>query len=85
MFFTKKDEQIIGGKVMDGYAKRTPFRVMRAAQQVGTGRVTSLKLVEKDIKEAKEGMECGMRVTATVGIAMGDVLELYTKEFTKAE
>ncbi len=85
VFFTKKDEQIIGGKVTDGYAKRTPFRVMRAEQQVGTGRVTSLKLVEKDIKEAKEGMECGMRVTATVGIALGDVLELFTKEFTKAE
>ncbi len=84
VFFTKKDEQIVGGKVTDGYAKRTPFRLMRGGEQVGTGRVTSLKNIDKDIKEAKEGMECGMRVIASKGIELGDVLELFVKEFTKA-
>ncbi len=85
VFFTKKDEQIIGGKVTDGSIKRTPFRVIRAGQAVGTGRMTSLKLVDKDIKEAKEGMECGLRVNATTSIEMDDVLEMYVREFTKAE
>jgi translation initiation factor IF-2 len=40
--------------------------------------------VEKDIKEAKEGMECGMRVTSTLPVEMGDVLEVFSKEFTRA-
>lgn len=83
VFFTKGSEQIIGGKVTDGFLKRTPFRLLRAGEVVGTGRILSLKNVEKDIKEAKEGMECGMRVQTSIGIEMDDVLEVFTKEFTK--
>ncbi len=83
VFFNKGSEQIIGGKVTDGVLKRTAFRLMRGGALVGTGRITSLKLVDKDIKEAKEGMECGMRVTTTVPVEMGDSLEGFTKELTK--
>ncbi len=83
VFLTKKSEQIVGGKVMDGVIKRTPFRILRAGELVGTGRITSLKNVEKDIKEAKEGAECGMRVTVSIGLELGDMLEGFTKEFTK--
>lgn len=84
VFFTKGSEMIVGGKVTDGLLKRNPFRIQREGRQVGTGRITSLKNVEKDIKEAKEGMECGMRVTTDVSIQMGDVLEVYTKDFVRA-
>lgn len=83
VFFTKGSEQIVGGMVKDGILKRTPFRLLRAGEVVGTGRITSLKHVEKDIKEAKEGMECGMRVTTSIAIEVEDVLEAYTKEFTR--
>ena len=83
VFFTKGSEQIAGGKVMDGYLKRTPFRIKRGDTDLGTGRITSLKHIEKDIKEAKEGMECGMRVTTSVPLEIGDILECYTKEFTR--
>ncbi len=83
VFFTKGSEQIVGGMVRDGILKRTPFRLLRANEVVGTGRITSLKHVEKDIKEAKEGMECGMRVTTSIAIEVADVLEAYTKEFTR--
>jgi len=83
VFFTKGSEQIVGGMVRDGILKRTPFRLLRAGEVVGTGRITSLKHVEKDIKEAKEGMECGMRVTTSISIENEDVLEAYTKEFTR--
>lgn len=83
VFFNKGSEQIIGGKVTDGLLKRTAFRLLREGEVVGTGRITSLKNVEKDIKEAKEGMECGMRVTSSTPIEMGDQLEAFIKEFTK--
>ncbi len=83
VFLTKKSEQIVGGKVMDGFIKRTPFRILRAGELVGTGRINSLKNVEKDIKEAKEGAECGMRVTVSIGLELGDRLEGFTKEFAK--
>lgn len=85
VFFSKKSEQIIGGKVTDGVLKRVPFRLQRDGKTVGTGRILSLKHVDKDIKEAKEGSECGMRVEMALPVQEGDVLEAYSKEFKKKE
>ncbi len=83
VFFEKKSEKIVGGKVLDGVIKRVPFRIFREGREVGTGRVTSLRHVEKEIKEAKEGSECGMRVETSVPIVLGDQLEAYVMEFKK--
>ena len=91
-FFQKKSEQLIGGKVTDGTLKRLPFRLFRGGagsqeekKMIGTGRITSLRHVERDIKEAKEGSECGMRVESDVTVAIGDTIEAYVKEFKKKE
>ncbi|MEK7590619.1 MAG: translation initiation factor IF-2 [Patescibacteria group bacterium] len=85
VFLTKKSEQIIGGRVMDGLLKRIPFRLMREGKQIGAGRITSLKHVDKDIKEAKEGAECGLRVDTTAPILEGDILEAYVRELKRKE
>lgn len=85
IFLTKKSEQIIGGKVKDGIIKRVPFRLQRAGQELGVGRIVSLKHVDKDIKEAKEGSECGMRVELSIPILEGDILEAYVRELKRKE
>ena len=85
VFLTKKSEQIVGGKVTDGVVKRLPFRLLRDGEQVGDGRITSLKKVDKDIKEAKEGSECGMRVQTSVLIEPGDQLEVFVRELKKKQ
>ncbi len=85
IFLTKKSEQIIGGRVTDGVIKRLPFRLVRGGEVVGTGRILMLRKVDQDIKEAKEGAECGMRVETTLPVEMGDVVEVYLREFTKRE
>ncbi len=83
VFMTKKSEQIVGGKVTDGVVKRLPFRLFREEEEIGTGRITSLKRVDKDIKEAKEGTECGMRVETSLNIQEGDRLEVFLRELKK--
>jgi len=85
IFLTKKNEQIVGGRVTDGVLKRLPLRIRRGDEPVGTGRILSLRKGEGDIKEAKEGTECGMRVESTCPIAEGDVLEVFLKELKKKE
>jgi len=85
IFLTKKGEQIVGGRVTDGVIKRVTFRHMRAGAQVGTGRITSIRKVDTDIKEAKEGTECGLRVESTEPVVEGDVFEVYNREFKKKE
>jgi translation initiation factor IF-2 len=85
VFLRKKSEQIIGGKVTDGIIKRVTFRLQRDGQEIGTGRIVSLKHVDKDIKEAKEGQECGMKIDCSVEVQEKDVLEVYHRELRKKE
>jgi len=85
VFLTKKSEQIIGGRVTDGFIKRVPFRLQRGGEQIGTGRILMLRKVDADIKEAKEGSECGLRVESSILVEVGDVLEAFHKEFKKKD
>ncbi|HLC75894.1 MAG TPA: translation initiation factor IF-2 [Candidatus Peribacterales bacterium] len=83
LFFRKKSDQVVGGMVTDGVLKRVPFRLMREGKDVGSGRITSLKHIDKDVKEAKEGKEYGLRIDCSFDLQEGDVLEAFTKEFKK--
>lgn len=83
VFMTKKSEQVIGGKVTDGVMKRLTYRILRNGEEVGTGRITSLRKGDSDIKEAKEGTECGMRTDSTILIEEGDVLEVFLRELKR--
>ncbi len=85
VFLQQKSEQIIGGRVLDGVIKRVLFRLQRDGEVVATGRILSLRKVDNDIKEAKEGSECGMRVESSSPVLQGDVLEAYFREFKKKE
>jgi translation initiation factor IF-2 len=85
VFMTKRSEQVVGGKVTDGSVKRLPFRLQRGGEVVGTGRITSLRHVDKDIKEAKEGQECGIRTESAIPLQEGDILEVYVRELKKKE
>lgn len=83
VFFRKKSEQTVGGRVTDGVVKRVTVRLVRAGQVLDTGRITSLKHVDKDIKEAKDGTECGLKVEMSTPVEEGDVLEAYHREWKK--
>lgn len=83
VFFKDKSDQIVGGKVTDGILKRVQCRLVRAGAVIDSGRIMSLKHIDKDIKEAKEGQECGMKVEMTTTIEEGDILEAFNREFKK--
>jgi translation initiation factor IF-2 len=85
VFLRKKNEQIIGGRVTDGIIKRVTIRLQRGGKEIAQGRIVSLKHVDKDIKEAKEGSECGMRVEVSIPVEEGDILEAYNREFKRKE
>ena len=59
------------------------LRVKRGGEVVGEGVLASLQKDKQVAKEAFEGDTCGMNVTTTAGIELGDTLEFYTVE-TKA-
>ena len=52
---------IAGSKVMDGYIERgCQVRITRQGEQVFEGKLASLKRFKDDVKEVKEGFECGL-------------------------
>jgi len=83
-FLIDKNRQIIGGKVIEGEARRgTSIEVIRGEEIVGRGRLINLQKNKKDVEKAIKGEECGMLFEGDVKIQEGDILAFYTEERTK--
>jgi translation initiation factor IF-2 len=85
VFYVKKSDQIVGGRVTDGIVKRVLFRLVRNGEVIDHGRIVSLKHVDKDIKEAKEGTECGMKIDLGTPVQEKDILEVYMRELKRKD
>jgi translation initiation factor IF-2 len=56
------------------------LRLIRDGKVVHTGKIESLKRFKDDVKEVKEGYDCGMKVAGYDDIKVGDVIEAYRIE-----
>lgn len=75
IFSQKGKKQLIGGKVIFGSVKNNSrLKILRNNEEVGSGKITSLKRLKQEINEAKENEECGMMIEADVQINEGDCL-----------
>ena len=52
-------------------------RVLRNAETVYEGEITSLKRFKDDAREVAAGFECGLTLDNFEGIEVGDILEAY--------
>jgi translation initiation factor IF-2 len=74
--------EVIKGNIIRG----TKVHVMRGVEgmnegdNVGDGRVTSLKLLKEEVKEVKKGSECGILIEPTVAVEQGDIIISYKVE-----
>ena len=69
---------IAGCYVMDGSFQRgCKIRIRRAGEQVYEGALASLKRMKDDVKEVKEGFECGMLFEKFNDIMVDDEIEAY--------
>ncbi len=67
---------IAGCYVTDGYIKRDAMvRVLREGVVVYEGKLASLKRFKDDVKEVRQGFECGIMVENYNDIKNGDVIE----------
>ncbi len=84
VFKTTKTNVVCGGTVTSGKVEpKMKLRIKRAGEVVGEGMLAGLQKDKQVTKEAFEGDTCGLNVTTTTPIEMGDTLEYYTIE-TKA-
>ncbi|MFL5550882.1 MAG: translation initiation factor IF-2 [Gemmatimonadaceae bacterium] len=72
---------IAGCSVRNGVINRQArVRVIRDGVEVYDGAISSLRRFKDDVKEVREGFECGIGVENFNDIKVGDVLECYRKE-----
>ena len=78
LFKSSKIGVISGCMVIDGSLFRdSRVRVKREGKVVHDGVLSSLKRVKDDVKEVREGFECGLTVRDFPEPQLGDVLEAY--------
>jgi translation initiation factor IF-2 len=72
---------IAGCSVRNGIINRTGrVRVIRDGVEIYDGIIGSLRRFKDDVREVRDGFECGIGVENFNDIKVGDVLECYTKE-----
>ena len=78
VFRATKIGTIAGCMVLEGVVRRgAQVRVLRDNVVVHTGELDSLKRFKDDVKEVKEGFECGLSIKNYTDIAEGDMLEVF--------
>ena len=81
LFRVPKMGVIAGCSVRNGLINRQGrARVIRDGVEVYDGVIGSLRRFKDDVKEVREGFECGIGVENFNDIKVGDVLECYRKE-----
>jgi translation initiation factor IF-2 len=84
LFKVSKVGTIAGCVVKSGTIQRTAkVRVLRDSVAVYTGNLSSLKRFKDDVKEVREGLDCGIGVENFNDVKVGDVIEAYRMEEIK--
>ncbi|MFO1038206.1 MAG: translation initiation factor IF-2 [Geminicoccaceae bacterium] len=81
IFNVPKVGKIAGCRVVDGLIKRqAKCRLLRDNVVIFQGELGSLKRFKDDVREVKEGFECGMSIENYNDIRQGDVIEAFEVE-----
>jgi translation initiation factor IF-2 len=83
IFKIDKVGTIAGCRVTEGELRRNgKMRVIRNGNKVFDGEVSSLKHEKDDVKEVRQGYDCGVSLKGYNDIVEGDILECYILEKT---
>jgi translation initiation factor IF-2 len=87
VFWSEKNRQIVGGKVLEGEIKKngTLIEVFREDEKIGEGRLINLQINKRDVERVTKGQECGILYEGNVKIQEGDILVFFTKERKKLQ
>jgi translation initiation factor IF-2 len=78
VFVASKIGTIGGSMVTSGVVRRSAkLRLLRENVVIYTGELEGLKRFKDDVKEVKEGFECGLNVKGYNDIKEGDILEFF--------
>jgi len=81
VFRTSRAGNIAGSYVRDGIVARNHrVRLVRDGTVVFTGRIASLRRGKDDVRDVREGFECGIRIEGYDDVKVADVIETFQIE-----
>jgi translation initiation factor IF-2 len=76
---------IAGSYVLDGEIRRNAeARVVRGGEVIHEGAIGSLKHHEEDVREMRQGFECGIGLKDFERFVVGDIIECFVREMVAA-
>ena len=85
IFELSRGPKICGCMVDKGVVKvGSKSRVFRKGELIFNGEVRSLRRFQDDVKEVRQGMECGIKLDNFLDFDVGDVIQFYEIELKKA-
>lgn len=84
VFGLSKGGKVAGCRVVEGELRRNAkVRLLRGKDLVFEGDVSSLKHEKEDVREIRQGFECGIGLKNFNDVEIGDVIECYVLEKTE--
>ncbi len=81
IFHISKFGDIAGCRVVQGEIRRNArVRIMRSGEKVYEGEIASLKHEREDVREVRQGFECGISFKGFNDFKEGDIIEAFTLE-----
>ncbi len=81
VFHISKVGNIAGCKVIQGEIRRNArVRLVRGSDVIFEGDLSSLKHEKDDVREVRQGFECGMAIKGNSDIKEGDIIECFVME-----
>lgn len=81
LFKQGKEEQIIGGKVVEGEIMgETSVEIFREEEKIGHGKVKTVQQEKKNVGKISKGQECAFLLRSETKVAEGDVIHFYKEE-----
>ena len=80
-FRSERTLQIVGGMVLSGRIYGgADVRVLRHGEEIGHGRIGTLRRFSDPVDEVREGFDCGLGIQTTTNIELADVIEVFHTE-----
>jgi translation initiation factor IF-2 len=77
---------IAGCYVLEGEVRRNArVRVYRAGAKIHEGEMSSLRHYQEDVREVRQGFECGIGVRDFNDFEEGDIIESFTRELVPVD
>ncbi len=80
-FRSERTLQIVGGMMLTGRIYRgADVRILRHGEEIGQGRISTVRRFSDPVEEVREGFDCGLGVQTTTNIELADIIEVFHTE-----